>query len=155
MTLARRVTGAFGLAVVIALGGPANAAGDAAAGDRIFKGKCGACHNAADEKNKVGPTLKGVYERKAGGVENFKYSEAMKASVLAWNNANLASYLKEPKVFVAGNKMAFAGLKDEEQIANVIAYLKQASGKSSYLPTSMQRRTLHLRVRRCGFFVRM
>lgn len=117
------------LAGLVAVAAPALAAGDPAAGEKIFKAKCGACHNATDEKNKVGPTLKGVYDRKAGLVADFRYSEVMKTSGLVWNDANLAAYLKDPKGFMAGNKMVFVGLKDEQQLADVIAYLKQTSGK--------------------------
>jgi cytochrome c len=122
------LSGVTGFVVLIALAGPASAAGDPAAGEKAFKAKCGACHNIADDKNKIGPTLKGVYGRKAGEVANFKYSDAMKASGVVWNDANLASYLKDPKGFVAGNKMTFVGIKDEQQIADVIAYIKQTSG---------------------------
>lgn len=120
---------ALGLGLVLTLAGQANAAGDPAAGEKAFKGKCGACHNATDAKNKVGPSLMGVYDRKAGMAADFKYSDAMKASGVVWNEANLASYLKDPKGFVAGNKMTFVGLKDDQQIADVIAYIKQTSGK--------------------------
>lgn len=116
-------------ALLLALAGQANAAGDPAAGEKVFKGKCGACHNATDAKNKVGPSLMGVYDRKAGMAADFKYSDATKASGIVWNEANLASYLKDPKGFIAGNKMTFVGLKDDQQIADVIAYLRQASGK--------------------------
>lgn len=119
----------LGPALMLALAGQANAAGDPAAGEKVFKGKCGACHNATDAKNKVGPSLMGVYDRKAGMATDFKYSDAMKSSGAVWNDANLASYLKDPKGFVAGNKMTFVGLKDDQQIADVIAYLKQTSGK--------------------------
>lgn len=120
---------ALACALLLAICGPATAAGDAAAGEKTFKQKCGACHNATEEKNKVGPYLKGVYNRKAGEVAGFNYSDAMKNSGIVWDQSNLAAYLKEPKGFIAGNKMAFVGLKDEGQIANVIAYLEQVSAQ--------------------------
>ncbi len=104
----------------------APAAGDAAAGKKVFN-KCKACHFVDKEKNKVGPHLKGVVGRKAASVEGFKYSEAMKAKGaegLVWTEDNLKAYLAAPKKFVPGNKMAFAGLKKDKDIADVIAYLK-------------------------------
>jgi cytochrome c len=105
---------------------PAHADGDAAAGEKVFA-KCKACHENEKGVNKVGPTLKGVVGRKAGSVPDFKYSEAMAAKGaegLVWDDANIASYLADPKGFIPKNKMAFAGLKKPEDVANVIAFLK-------------------------------
>lgn len=99
---------------------------DAAAGKKVFA-KCTACHDAVNEKNKVGPHLVGVVGRKAGGVEGFRYSDAMKAAGEAgwvWDEANIDKYLRAPKETIPGNKMAFPGLKKDDEIANVIAYLK-------------------------------
>jgi len=107
----------------------AMAEGDPEKGKKVFN-KCKACHFVDKEKNKVGPYLKGVVGRKAAAVEKFKYSKAMKKKAeegLVWTEENLAAYLKAPKKFIPGNKMAFAGLKKDEDIANVIAYLKQFS----------------------------
>ena len=101
-------------------------AGDAEAGKKVFK-KCKACHYADKEKNKVGPYLKGVVGRKVAAVEGFKYSDAFKAKGaegLVWTEDNLKKYLARPKGFIPGNRMSFAGLKKEADIANVIAYLK-------------------------------
>jgi cytochrome c len=105
---------------------PAQADGDAAAGKKVFA-KCMVCHDATSDKNKVGPSLLGVVGRPAGSVANFHYSDAMKeagAGGLVWDEANLAEYIKAPKTKVPGNKMAFPGLKEDADIANVIAYLK-------------------------------
>ncbi len=105
---------------------PAFADGDAVAGKVVYK-KCMACHTATEEKNKVGPHQVGVIGRKAGAVEGFKYSDAMKAKGeegLVWDEANFAAYMKDPKGFIPGNKMAFSGIKDDVQIADLIAYLK-------------------------------
>ena len=107
------------------------AEGDPDKGKKVFN-KCKACHFVDKEKNKVGPYLKGVVGRKAASVPNFKYSKAMKAKAeegLVWTEENLAKYLKAPKKFIPGNKMAFAGLKKDEDIANVIAYIKEMSAK--------------------------
>ncbi|MEC9165965.1 MAG: cytochrome c family protein, partial [Pseudomonadota bacterium] len=71
--------------------------------------------------------LKGIIGRQAASVEGYKYSKAMKASGLVWDDATLAAYLKKPRNFVKGTKMAFAGLRKDKDIANVIAYLKEAA----------------------------
>jgi len=114
-------------AATIAFAVPAHADGDAEAGEKVFA-KCKACHEAEKGVNKVGPTLKGVVGRKAASVADYKYSDAMTAKGaegLVWSEENLTTYLADPKKFVPGTKMAFAGLKKPEEIANVIAYLKE------------------------------
>jgi cytochrome c2 len=115
------------IAVIAALALPAAArAQDVAAGRQVFK-KCAACHVATEAKNRVGPHLSGIVGRKAGSVEGFKYSEAMAAKGtegLVWDEASLAAYMRDPKGFVPGNRMVFAGLKKDEDIVNLIAYLK-------------------------------
>ena len=78
-------------------------------------------------KNKVGPSLHGIIGRKAGSIEGFSYSDAMKNSGLTWDEATLDTYLTNPKKEVPGNKMAFPGLPKEDDRQNVIAYLKEAS----------------------------
>lgn len=115
-------------AALIASAPAAMADGDAVAGKTVFK-KCFACHEAVKEQNKVGPHLIGVAGRQAGTLESFagKYSPALVeagAKGLVWDDQNLAAYLKAPKEFIPGNRMAFAGLKKDEDIADVIAYLK-------------------------------
>lgn len=105
------------------------AAQDAAAGEKVFA-KCKACHVADADTNKIGPALKGVIGRTAGTHQGFKYSKAMTdagAGGLVWDEANLTTYLRDPKAMVKGTKMAFPGLKKDDEIANVIAYLKQFS----------------------------
>ncbi|MGI9506597.1 MAG: c-type cytochrome [Geminicoccaceae bacterium] len=103
------------------------AEGDAAAGEKVFK-KCKACHVIDKEKNRLGPHLIGIVGRTAASVEGFKYSKAMQAAGLTWDEATLDQYLADPKGFVPKNKMAFPGLKKEEDRTNVIAYLKEATG---------------------------
>jgi cytochrome c len=126
----RIFTGAAIFAVAaFALAAPALAVeGDPAAGEAVFK-KCATCHVLEVGKNKVGPSLAGVIGRKPGTVEGFKYSKAMIefGEGKVWDDAQLASYLKDPKGVVKGTKMAFAGLKTEQEIADVIAYVKTAS----------------------------
>lgn len=98
-------------------------AGDAAAGKKVFK-KCKACHYAAKDKNKTGPHLVNLIGREAGTVEGYKYSKAMKSSGIVWDEDTLTAYLRAPKKYLTGTKMAFAGLRKDADIANVIAYLK-------------------------------
>jgi cytochrome c len=99
---------------------------DADAGKKVFN-KCMACHDHVEGKNKVGPTLKGVVGRKAGTVEGFNYSAAMKNSGITWDEASLTEYIHDPKKKVPGNKMVFPGIKDDGQIADLIAYLKSSN----------------------------
>ena len=101
-------------------------AGDIEAGAKVFR-KCKACHYVDKEKNKTGPHLVAVLGREAGSLEGYKYSKAMKASGLVWDEETLAAYLKAPKKYVKGTKMAFAGLKKDKDVADVIAYLKAAN----------------------------
>jgi cytochrome c len=79
------------------------------------------------EKNRVGPYLKGVMGRQAGMVEGFKYSGAMKDSGIVWDEVTIGEYVADPKGYVPGNKMAFPGLKKEADIANLMAYLQEAT----------------------------
>jgi cytochrome c len=117
-------------AVIITLGaGSAQADGDAVAGEKVFK-KCAACHVVDSDQKKVGPSLKDVIGRTAGTHPDFKYSNVMVeagAGGLVWDDESLSGYLANPKAYMKGNKMSFAGLKKEEDLANVIAYLKQFS----------------------------
>ena len=84
---------------------------------------CGVCHKtAAGEKSIVGPNLWGVGGRKAGAAD-YNYSPAMKASGKVWNKATLTAYITDPKGYIPGNKMAYAGQKDPKQAAAVVDYL--------------------------------
>ena len=98
-------------------------AGDAAAGEKVFR-KCKSCHYVDKEKNKTGPHLVNLIGRTAGSIDGYKYSKAMAGSGLIWDEATLAGFLAKPKSYLKGTKMAFAGLKKDSDIANVIAYLK-------------------------------
>jgi cytochrome c len=112
--------------------GSANAQ-DAAAGEKVFL-KCKACHQIGEgAKNAVGPVLNGVVGRKAGTYPDYSYSDANKNSGITWDEATLKEYLKNPRAKVPGTKMIFPGLTKDEDIDNVIAYLKQygPDGKKS------------------------
>jgi cytochrome c len=122
-----RFTAVFAALTFVPLVAGQTAAQDAAAGEKVFA-KCKACHVADADTNKIGPTLKGVVGRTAGTHEGFKYSKAMVEAGqggLVWDDAALKTYLHDPKGTVKGTKMAFVGLKKDDEIANVIAYLKQ------------------------------
>ncbi len=120
----------LGLAFALAAVSPA--AADSDKGEQVFK-KCRACHQVGDgAKNAVGPQLNGIVGRHAGSVEGFNYSPANKeagAAGLVWTKEKLDEYLKDPKAFMPKNKMAFAGLKDEEDREHVIEYLEKFSKK--------------------------
>ena len=106
--------------------GTASADGDAVKGEQVFK-KCMACHSATDKTNKVGPYLVGVVGRRVASIEGFSYSDSMKeygATGAVWDEATLGTYLENPKAVVAKTKMAFAGLKKEDERADLIAFLK-------------------------------
>ncbi len=105
--------------------GAALADGDATAGAVVFK-KCAACHTATEAKNKVGPSLMGLIGRPVASVADYKYSPAMIAfgAGKVWDETLLTEYLPKPQALVKGTKMAFAGLQKPEDIANIIAYLK-------------------------------
>lgn len=121
----------FGALVVAGLAAPsaAFADGDAVAGAKVFK-KCAACHVATEAKNRVGPHLVDIVDRPMASVEGYKYSKAMTeyaAEVPTWTEEALDAYLRDPRGVVKGTKMAFAGLKKDDEVANVIAYLKDPS----------------------------
>jgi len=110
-------------ALFVAIGfGQANGQ-DAAAGEKVFL-VCKVCHQVGDSaKNAVGPVLNGLFGRKAGTVAGYSYSNANKNSGITWDEATFSEYIKDPKAKVPGTKMAFAGLKDEQKIKDLIAYL--------------------------------
>ena len=111
----------------------AASAQDAAAGEKVFL-KCKACHQIGEgAKNAVGPVLNGVVGRKAGTAPDYSYSDANKNSGFIWDEATLTEYLKNPRAKVPGTKMIFPGLTKDQDISDVIAYLKQfaADGKKS------------------------
>ena len=124
----RMLTAVMVIAFAAALsGGTALAEGDAAKGKKVFN-KCKTCHSFDPGKKKIGPHLKGIVGRKAGSVEGYKYSKAVTAADIVWDEASLDAFFKKPKAFLKGTKMAFGGLKKESQRQDLIAYLKEAGG---------------------------
>jgi cytochrome c len=111
----------------LALGATAQAAHaqDATAGEQVFK-KCFPCHSIGEgAKNKVGPELNGLDGRHSGTAPNYSYSEANKNSGIVWNEETFREYIKDPRAKIPGTKMIFAGIKNETEIGNLWAYLKQ------------------------------
>ena len=104
----------------------ARADGDVANGEKIFA-RCKACHTIEQGKNKIGPSLYGIIGRHSGSLEGYNYSDAMKSSNLTWDEKTLDIYLTSPRDLVHGTRMAFPGLKKEQDRQDVIAYLKQAT----------------------------
>jgi cytochrome c len=109
------------VAVVVGVSGGAAQAADAVHGKQVFAA-CAACHS--DKPDAIGPSLRGVYGRKSGSLEDFRYSNAMMRANLTWNEDNLRAYIKDPQAKVPGNRMPFGGLQDEKDVDDVIAYLK-------------------------------
>ena len=91
-------------------------------GEKVFK-RCVACHSFT--KTKIGPPLGNIFGKKAGSVEGFKYSKAMKNSDIVWNDCSLDSFLKKPRKYIKGTKMMFSGLKKKSHRNALIKYLKE------------------------------
>jgi cytochrome c len=120
----------FAAADVLALLAKASADG----GKDVFK-RCQQCHTAIKgAPNRIGPNLWGVVGRKVGEVSGFPYSDAMKNKGGEWTWEHLATYLHDPKAAVPGNKMAFVGLKDNAELADVLVYLRTLSDQPAPLP---------------------
>ena len=115
-------------AVIVASIGSASAQ-DLAAGETSFK-KCLPCHRVGEgAKNLVGPVLNGLDGRKSGTIEGYNYSDPNKNSGIVWNEEVFREYIKDPRTKIPGTKMVFAGIKSENEITNLWAYLKQFDGE--------------------------
>ena len=108
--------------LLIATSSTAVAAGDQAAGEKIFAAHCAVCHATTPGENKVGPSVAGIVGSKSGAVPGFNFSPAMKDADLTWDDANLDKFLANPTGFIHGTKM-FVNLPSETDRQNVIAYL--------------------------------
>jgi len=110
------------------------AMGDVTSGEKIFK-KCAACHSIVkDGKNKIGPALYNVVGRQVGGVSDYKYSKALAGYEKSWTFEELNGFLLKPAKWIKGTKMAYAGLRKEEDRASIIKYLNQNSDSPQPLP---------------------
>ena len=126
----KKFVSAFAAAAIMSVVsiGYVNAA-DVKKGKRVFN-KCKACHSLVENKNRIGPSLHGIFGRTAGTTPKYKFSKAMKkagAGGLVWNEDTLAKYLLKPRAFIKGTKMAFAGIKKPKDMENLMAFLKEAS----------------------------
>jgi len=97
--------------------------GEAAAGEKTFM-QCASCHVVEPGVNRVGPSLAGIVGRAAGSIDGYNYTEANANSGITWTPEKMFQYLEDPRRVIPGTKMAFAGLKDGQDRANVIAYLQ-------------------------------
>ena len=118
-------------AVLLALAslvGPATAtAADPSSGEAVFA-KCKICHTLNQGgRNMVGPNLHGLFGRKAGTVEGFNYSPALRESGIVWDEESLAKYLRDPRGSLPGNRMTFPGIKDDTELVDLLAFLTQAT----------------------------
>lgn len=117
------------LIALVAAGGPALADGNPDKGKSVFN-LCRACHSLEAGKNLIGPSLHGLFGRKAGTAPGYNYSSAMKNAGekgIVWNKKTIEQYIADPRKMVPGNKMAFPGLKTDQQRDDLIAYLRQAT----------------------------
>ena len=99
-------------------------AADPVAGEKIFKAQCGICHTVVAGQNRIGPTLFGVVGRPAGSVPGFNYTADHKKLGVTWDAATLDKYLTNPRAMVPDTSMVYAGLKDDAERADLVAYLE-------------------------------
>src|SRR5437763_14959028 len=122
----KRLTLSALVAIASSLAASAGLAQDVAAGKTSFNKGGMACHAVGEgAKNKVGPELNGLDGRHSGTAEGYSYSDANKNSGITWSEAQFKEYIKDPKAKIPGTKMAFAGIKSENEINNLWAYVSQ------------------------------
>jgi len=124
MRVTSRVTAA--LLITLLAAGAARADGDAARGEAKF-GDCAACHKLEAGANNVGPSLHGIFARKAGEIADFRYSPAMKRSGISWTPETLDKFISDPQSLVPANRMPYAGMASAADRADLIAYLQNAT----------------------------
>jgi cytochrome c len=122
------LTGTLTALALLALTALASAAeGNPARGQRLF-GACAACHSLQPDSNMTGPSLANVWNRKAGSLPSFnRYSDALKSANIVWNDKTLDEWIKDPQNIVPGNQMTFAGIKDAQPRADLLAFLKEGT----------------------------
>lgn len=121
-----RIFGIVCTTAIVAAAGVAHPEGDAARGEKRFE-ECASCHSVAAGENGVGPTLHGIFNRKAASLEDFRYSPAMRNSGITWTLETLDNFIDDPQKAVPGNRMAYAGLPDAADRADLISYLEKAT----------------------------
>jgi cytochrome c2 len=107
---------------VVVLAAPGADAQDAARGKALYEA-CAACHKLEPASTEHGPTLIGVIGRKAGAIDDFRYSRALLRAGVVWDEVTLDAYLAEPQGFIAGTRMPFSGIPERIERADLIAYL--------------------------------
>jgi cytochrome c len=117
-----RLTGAI---VLLAASCPVYAEGDAARGQTKFE-ECAACHKLVRDENSVGPSLNGLFGRKAGELSDFRYSPALRRSGITWTADTLNTFIADPQNVVPANRMPYAGMPEAGDRADLIAYLLKA-----------------------------
>lgn len=111
-------------------------------GERLFKARCAQCHTLqSGAPNKMGPNLWGIVDRQAGTLEGYSYTSAMRDSKICWSEESLFEFLDNPKRKVRGTKMAFAGIKSEEDKLDVIAFLKSGKEIPFVAPTAKKEKS--------------
>ena len=108
------------------LSASALAEGDPARGERVFN-RCKSCHEVDRDRSRNGPHLIGLFGRVSGAVDGFRYSDAMKQAAIVWDDETLDGYLENPRGYMPGTRMTFAGLRNHRDRQDVIAYLRQAT----------------------------
>jgi cytochrome c len=112
----------------------AHAEGDVQEGAKAYRA-CATCHSLAPGRHMTGPSLAGMWERKAGTAEGFsRYSDALKSAAVIWNAETLDPWLADPRAFIPNNRMTFPGIRDAKARADLIAYLQQASSGQAGMP---------------------
>ncbi len=104
----------------------ARADGDPARGEARFQ-ECAACHRLEAGANEVGPSLHGIFMRKAGELADFRYSPAMKRSGIVWTAETIGQYIADPQAMIPANRMPYAGMASAADRADLIAYLAKAT----------------------------
>ena len=117
----RWIAGAAPAVLLLALSAIPVAAADVEHGKALYQ-TCAACHT--ERPDALGPSLKGIFGRKSGTLEDFRYSNAMRRANLVWDDDNLRAYIQDPQAKVKGNRMPYGGVTDPKDVDDVIAYLK-------------------------------
>lgn len=121
------VTAFAGLALLVIASQSYGAEGNPARGQQVFR-VCAACHSLQPGRNMTGPSLAGLWNRKSGSLPSFsRYSSALKSANIIWNDKTLDDWIEDPQHVVPGNQMIFRGIKNAQQRADLLAFLKEAS----------------------------
>jgi cytochrome c len=112
-------------ATLLLVTGVARADGDPKRGEKLFD-ECRACHSVERGVEGIGPDLHGVFERRAGALETFRYSPALKRSAITWTPQALDGYIADPQKAVPANRMPYAGMPDARDRADLLSYMQGA-----------------------------